>query len=299
MIKMYNSQLDTFIKVADAGSFSKAAEILYISPTAIIKQINLLEERLGLILFLRTHRGLTLTEHGKSIYKDAKYIIEYSNKAVERAKSIEDSNIIKVGVSAMTPGDSIIELWSRVKEKAPNLKLKLIPFENTLENAKEILANMGRGIDIVAGIYDERLLKMAGCSAYCLEIIYLSCAVPLNHKLVNKEILSMKDLYNEKIMLVKSGNFEAMDELRVEIESKHPKIEIIDFDFYDLDVFNKAENNNTIIISMNKEFILHPLFKNIEIEWKFKTKYGILHSPKPDKSVLEFLKLIDILKNKK
>lgn len=39
---MYNPQLKTFIRVADAGSFNKAAEKLYITPTAVIKQINLL-----------------------------------------------------------------------------------------------------------------------------------------------------------------------------------------------------------------------------------------------------------------
>lgn len=87
-----------------------------------------------------------------------------------------------------------------------------------------------------------------------------------------------------------------MDELREEIESKHSKIKIVDFDFYDLDVFNKAENNNTIIINMNKEFILHPLFKNIEVKWEFKTKYGILHSLSPSKVVLEFLEQINKLK---
>ena len=41
---MYNPQLETFLRVADAGSFNKAAEESYITPTAVIKQINLLEE---------------------------------------------------------------------------------------------------------------------------------------------------------------------------------------------------------------------------------------------------------------
>ena len=74
---MYNPQLDTFLCVADAGSFNKAAERLYISPPAVIKQINLLEESLQVQLFTRTHRGLVLTEAGKSLYQDAKYIIQY------------------------------------------------------------------------------------------------------------------------------------------------------------------------------------------------------------------------------
>ena len=62
---MYNSQLETFIKVADAGSFNKAADELYITPTAVIKQINSLEKSIDLVLFERTHRGLILTNAGK------------------------------------------------------------------------------------------------------------------------------------------------------------------------------------------------------------------------------------------
>ena len=68
---MYNPQLDTFLAVVEAGSFNKAAEDLYITSTALIKQINLLESDLGVRLFDRTHRGLTLTKAGESLYKDA------------------------------------------------------------------------------------------------------------------------------------------------------------------------------------------------------------------------------------
>lgn len=74
---MYNPQLETFMKVADAGSFNKAAEELYITPTAVIKQINLLESSLELVLFERTHRGIVLTSAGKSLYQDVQYIISY------------------------------------------------------------------------------------------------------------------------------------------------------------------------------------------------------------------------------
>lgn len=83
---MYNPQLETFIRVADVGSFNRAAENVYITPSAVIKQINLLENDLGLQLFERTHRGLVLTEAGKSLYQDAKYIIQYCNESIVRAK---------------------------------------------------------------------------------------------------------------------------------------------------------------------------------------------------------------------
>ena len=55
---MYNHQLDTFIKTADLGSFGKAGEALYISSTAVIQQINLLENLCGFKLFVRSNHGV-------------------------------------------------------------------------------------------------------------------------------------------------------------------------------------------------------------------------------------------------
>lgn len=45
---MYDRHLDTFIQVADSGSFLKASEKLFISANAVTKQINLLENDLGI-----------------------------------------------------------------------------------------------------------------------------------------------------------------------------------------------------------------------------------------------------------
>ena len=70
------NNINSFIRVAEAGSFNKAAEELHLTSTALIKQINLLESDLGLRLFDRTHRGLTLTKAGESLLRDAKYIMD-------------------------------------------------------------------------------------------------------------------------------------------------------------------------------------------------------------------------------
>lgn len=69
---MVSQQLKTFIQVADRGSLSKAAEDLYVTPASIMKQMNALENRLGVTLLKRTNQGIKLTEAGKSIYKAAK-----------------------------------------------------------------------------------------------------------------------------------------------------------------------------------------------------------------------------------
>lgn len=160
---MYNHQLETFIRVADEGSFNKAAEESYITPTAIIKQINLLEDSLGVKLFERTRRGLTLTKAGRSMYQDAKYIIQYCHDSVIRARNAmqEDSNVIRIGSSPMTPAQLLMELWSKVQTICPDIKFQIVPFENTPENAREILANLGTNIDVVGGIFDDTMLHRA------------------------------------------------------------------------------------------------------------------------------------------
>ena len=121
-------------------------------PPAVTKQINLLEKDLGLKLFIRTHRGLVLTEAGKSLYKDAKYIIQYCKESVERAKKAmeEKDNIIRIGTSPMTPANSLVREWSKIQKKYPDIKLQMIPYMNSQESAREILKNLGTNIDVVA-----------------------------------------------------------------------------------------------------------------------------------------------------
>ena len=163
---MYNPQLETFLCVADSGSFNKAAEKLYISPPAVIKQINLLEESLDLQLFVRTHRGLTLTKAGQSLYQDTKYIIQYCRDSVTRARNAmqESDSVIRIGTSPMTPAQVLVDLWPKVQKYCPNIKFQLIPFDNTPENAREILGNLGQNIDVVAGVFDETMLNLRQCA---------------------------------------------------------------------------------------------------------------------------------------
>lgn len=56
-----------------------------------------------------------------------------------------------------------MELWPKIQQIYPDMKFKLTTFENTPENAREILANMGQNIDVIAGIFDETMLKLRGC----------------------------------------------------------------------------------------------------------------------------------------
>ncbi len=290
---MYNPQLETFLRVADAGSFSRAAEEAYITPTAVIKQINLLEESLGVKLFDRSHRGLTLTGAGRSLYQDAKYIIQYCRDSVARAKNamLEDTNVIRVGSSPMTPAQILMQLWSKVNEICPDVKFQIVPFENTPENAREILGNLGKRIDIVGGIFDETMLALRGCAGLELARAPFGCAVSIHHRLANRDRLQFSDLYGENLMLMHRGWSHYVDQLRDDLWQHHPQIRIVDFDFYGMDVFNRCESTNDVLLAISGWASVHPLLKVIPVEWDYSIPYGILHSLEPSPVVQRFLEV--------
>ena len=291
---MYNPQLETFLCVAESGSFNKAAEKLYISPPAVIKQINLLEESLGLQLFVRSHRGLQMTKAGQSLLQDARYIIQYCKDSVTRARNAvqETDNVIRIGTSAMTPAQVLVDLWPKVQRFCPDIKFQLVPFENTPENAREILGNLGRNIDVVAGIFDETMLRLRQCAGLELSREPICCAVSVHHRLAQKDKLTLDDLYGEKLMLMHRDWSHYVDLLRDDLWKNHPQIQIEDFNFYDVSVFNQCENNNCVLMAIENWRYAHPLLKVLPVDWSYTIPFGLLHAPNASPVVRRFLEAV-------
>ena len=292
---MYNPQLDTFICVVEAGSFSKAADKLYISPPAVIKQINSLENNLGVQLFARTHRGLVVTAAGESLYQDAKYMVNYSKEAIERAKEAgnDEDDVIRVGISPMTPPQVFVELWPRIQEQYPNVKFKLVPFENTPENAREILANLGQNIDVIAGIFDETMLELRKCNGVELSREPFCVAVALHHRLAGKKVLTPENLKGERLLMMRKGWSCYVDALRAELTEKYPEITIADFDFYNVDIFNRCENSNDMLLAIKSWESVHLLMKILPVEWDYKMPYGLLYAKEPSEKVEKLVRTVE------
>ena len=80
-------QLNSFVKIADEGSLTRAAELLFTSQPAISAQIKALEEELGVALFERSSRGMQLTAKGKLLYDQA---VETLNAAARLKADAQD-----------------------------------------------------------------------------------------------------------------------------------------------------------------------------------------------------------------
>ena len=295
MVSSLNSlQLETFIHVADMGSFNKAAEDLYISPPAVIKQINALEKELNVALFIRTHRGLSLTNAGKSFYQDATYLLKYFNEAILRAQTASENKeqIIRIGTSPMTPGKFLVDLWPRIHSYLPKTKFQLIPFENTPKIAKEIQRAFEDKIDMVVGVLDENYLQQRGCSATFLSNEPVRIAVPFRHRLAAKAVLTLEDLKGEHLMVIHRNWNLYIDKVRDYLSAVHPEIYIETFDFYGTEAYNQCELNNHLIMTIEPWKDVHPLLKVIPMQWDFTIPFGILHARKPSKHVQALLDAI-------
>lgn len=234
---------------------------------------------------------MILTKAGKSLYQDTKYIIQYCKDSVTRAKNAmqEDTNIIRIGSSPMTPAQLLMQLWPKIQAMCPGIKFEIIPFENTPENAREILANLGRNIDVIGGIFDETMLEVRGCEGLELSREPFCCAVSIHHKLAEKDQLKIQDLYGENLLLMHRGWSHYVDRLRDDIWQNHSKIKIVDFDFYSMNIFNRCENSNDVLLAIPGWANVHPLLKVIPVEWDHTIPYGLLHSPQPTETVKQFL----------
>lgn len=83
-----------------------------------------------------------------------------------------------------------------------------------------------------------------------------------------------------------------VDQLRDELWQHHPQIHIVDFDFYSMDVFNRCENSNDMLLAMRGWANVHPLLRVIPVDWDYSIPYGILHAPDPSPTVQRFLQAV-------
>lgn len=111
--------------------------------------------------------------------------------------------------------------------------------------------------------------------------------MPFTHPLANNDIITYQDLNDSKLMMIHEGWNYYIDQIRSKLTKE--KIEIIDFDFFNLSAFNLAVKNNIPIIAGSGFENVHPLLKIIPIDTPITIPYGIMHANNPSKNVKCFI----------
>lgn len=288
---MYNPMLDTFIAVVESGSFNKAAEHIYISPTAVMKQMNALENHLNLKLIERTPSGVKLTAAGKIIYNDAKFMTDYSQKSIASAVAAEQKyhTTFCVGTSLLNPAKPFMDLWYRVNKYFPDYKLHLVPFEDNHEGILSEIEKLGEKFDFLIGVCDSKAW-LSRCNFLPLGRYKKMIAVSREHRLAQKNRINLEDLHGETLMMVKQGDSGVNDFIRNDLKMHHPQIKIEDTpQFYDLSVFNRCAETGKVLLTIECWQEVHPGLVSIPVNWDYSIPYGLLYSFNAPDDVLEFV----------
>ncbi len=118
----------TFVTVAELGTVSKAALRLRIAQPALSRQINALEQELGLKLFDRIGRRLLLTGEGEQLLGDCRDLLSQVSAIDERAQLLQrgDAGVLRVGASPQHIESVQSTFLHRYARAYPNVQVKLI-----------------------------------------------------------------------------------------------------------------------------------------------------------------------------
>lgn len=125
---MDTRRLYSFVKIVDAGSITRAADILHIAQPALSQQVSMLETQFKQQLLIRSKRGVAPTEAGRALYRHAQLIL----RQLELAQSAVDvsgrapAGSVSVGLAPYSTGGALaLPLLRAVRERYPDILLHI------------------------------------------------------------------------------------------------------------------------------------------------------------------------------
>ncbi len=210
-------QLEIFCKVVDLGSFSKAADAVYLAQASVSERIANLEKMMGTTLLDRLGRQVVPTKAGEILYKHAVLLLDMKRTA---RMEMEDFLGVKQGEIHMggstIPGEYILpKVIGNFNEKYPSISVVL-----TIADTSEIESR------VLAGQLE---LGVVGSKDSHKSLIYqelwkdeLVLAIPAKHRWGRKKEVSLPELSEEPFIMreVGSGTLKSMEESLRDTESK-------------------------------------------------------------------------------
>ncbi len=213
-----------FYVVAKNKHMTKASEELHISQPAISQSIKKLEEQLGGILFLRSNKGMQLTEEGKMFYEYVKGALTLINNAENEFTSFKNlsKGEIKIGCSTTLTKLILIDVLKKFHKEYPNININI-----TNDLTSNLIKNLKIGkLDFV--IFNESNVKEN--SLYLEKIKELKQGFIYNPDFYKDNVTNFEDLNNLPLILQKgeSNSRKLLDHIALKNNVKLiPKMEVV------------------------------------------------------------------------
>lgn len=193
-------QIEYFVSIVDTGSFSLAAEELYISQSSLSKQIIALEKELGIKLFDRSKRRIALTEAGKIFHKHALNIRKNYRSLLadlgEYKKGIPSLSIAAIPVTAQY---NITTYVAQFKKAYPQINFTLEERQSST-----ILPALSQHKYDLAFVRDYNIDSEV-LSSFPIMTDRLMVVVSCDHRFAKKKSISLADLSNDNFIMFNKG----------------------------------------------------------------------------------------------
>lgn len=278
---MYTQELNTFITVAELGSFSAASRKLYISKSAIMQQINLLEKKIDCILFDRNSHGVYLTEAGKIFLIQARkiqHLFIETNKIMQNYK-----NTIIVGTGYLSTTNFLEDYWNKFS-KNQSFKLQFKEIQD--------YENISSDIDLIETIYASQPIPKQNFLFKKVSTSPLLIGVLPRNRLATKENISMPDLNNQTILLIKKNIFSKTSEIETYLTKHCKNIKIQTYAIYNRATVNEALiNNKLILVPKSLSDFCRPFILKT-VKWNFNVDVGFFYRTNANKLTHDFIDYI-------
>lgn len=187
------NQLENFVAVAEAGSFSAAAQKLFISPQALIQQIAKLERELGFRLLSRNTKGVQLTAAGELYCRGLKNMLKEYHQCTEQASAAAQKSLtLRIGLPAYVNPTFMLSICRQFNVKYPEYQL----FYETYSTDDTIRALTQGRIDVCAQIKDSR-----NCPYFSQRLFPVRhyCLVSANNPLAGRDSVRISDMVGQTV----------------------------------------------------------------------------------------------------
>ena len=189
------------VALADERHFGRAAERCFVSQPTLSAQIRKLEEYLGVALFERRPRRVSLTETGAKVVERARRTLQEADAIVEVARTDRDplAGPLKLALIPTVGPYLLPHVAAPLRKAVPRLKLMLYEYQTA--PLLEKLRDGGIDLGIIALPMDTEGLETT--------VLYdepFTLAVPANHPLADRDRVKLDDLKDETLLLLEDGH---------------------------------------------------------------------------------------------
>lgn len=290
-------EMEYVVTVAKYKSFSKAAETLFVSQSALSQSITRLEKELGLRLFRRTNKDVSLTFAGDTFVNKSKELLKLEEKLTDEMKNLASckKRFIRVGIHQYYGKYFIPKIMPLYKKMLPDVQIKLVEdYSANLENL--ILEDK---LDVVISSFQEKNPKLGYKNFYTEDLLLaVSKCNPVNPNSNSDTPIEEVDLNLFKdenfILLIKDARYrKTIDKICDDINFKPNCI----LESKDFETINSLINqgmgigfvHSSIVREKNTDYYK---IKNINESRKFYIAYNITTPYRPY-IVAEFIKLAE------